>query len=124
MENQLRLPVSLMGLFFLFLSTQAVSSANWQHSGLFGIQIAQEKFGKNCGSSSSYQVDMKNNSLIGQDVQICLLRTDGSWACGIDSNVPPQGTTGPSYVCQFGGQVKTFSRQSGSKDSFPKASSL
>lgn len=80
------------------------------------IKVNKE-WGESCGDPQSIDVVYKNTCSSSLDVYFCMQRLDGSWSCGLETNLRP-GKSVTSFMCQSTGKIFIDTRDAGSKDRF------
>ncbi len=84
------------------------------------VSVLDYARGENCNSGTSFNIEIRNDLTVAQDVRICLQRSDGSQSCTIRTSVRA-GEAATNYVCAFGGEVLVYSRITGERNwSAPK----
>lgn len=85
--------IGIISIMSFWLSA-SVLAADAQHC----ISL-DDRWGKQCGSSDSLQIKVKNKCAQRVYVKMCLEKKNGKWSCGSDSTLDPGQTNTGFYTC-------------------------
>ncbi|HEU4718805.1 MAG TPA: hypothetical protein VFU15_13270 [Bacteroidia bacterium] len=75
--------------------------------------VSETKWGEQCGNPKSFKIKFRNTCDVKMDIKYALKQTDGTWSCGIESNVGPFQETGDgAWACECTGDYKWWARPS------------
>jgi hypothetical protein len=83
------------------------------------VAIYDQKRGDNCNSSSSFSIRIRNVCAEPIDARFCIERTNGTWDCGMHTNLRP-GERTSYYTCNSTFYVWRWARQAGTSTRIPE----
>lgn len=96
----------------------ALSLSSAAHAGRNDLLKYNDRWGRNCGNSNSYAIQVQNMRGYAVKARICLEETDGDWSCWVTSINPGEVTDHWGYyVCEGTGRSWWNAVTAGSNDS-------